>query len=282
MKKLAVLLDFSECSLSALKSAIKIAKKTGAEVALTHWYARPYTADMSVVGGASRSKVNHSEDEKFKRDIFSIMDKVLSDIDTQGVKTTKNVIFEKEISEMMKISFFKSIDLIVMGTNGASGLKELFIGSVAQKVVRYAECPVIVAKEYVDYVHLDNIIFVSDFGNTETIDAFKKVKPILDISQANLHLLKVITPSKFENSEITESKIDDFVKRTGVKDYSRYVSTNHSIEKGISDYSNRQGKSLICIATRGLTGFSSFINSLTEDLVNGLDKPLLTIKLGDA
>jgi nucleotide-binding universal stress UspA family protein len=282
MKKIAVLLDFSECSLNALRSAIQIARKTGAEVALTHWYARPYTVDMSVVGGASKSKVNYAEDDKFKREIFSVMDKVLSEIDVHGVKTTKNVVFEKEISEMMKINFFKSVDLIVMGTNGASGLKELFIGSVAQKVVRYALCPVIVAKDFVDYVSLDNIIFVSDFGSDKTIDAFKRVKPILDISEANLHLLKVITPSKFENSQMTELKIDDFVQKTALNNYSKYISTNLTIEKGISDYSNRQAKSLICIATRGLTGFSSFINSLTEDLVNGLDKPLLTIKLGDA
>lgn len=279
MKKIAVLLDFSECSLSALKSAFEIAKKTGAEVALTHWYARPYTADMSLIGGKSAAKVNHSEDEAYQKDIFSLMDDTLSKFDTTGIKTTKNVVFEKEISEMLKIDYFAAIDLIVMGTNGASGLQEIFIGSVAQKVVRYAQCPVLVAKDYFDYVNLDNIIFVSDFGKDETINAFKKIKPILDISKAKLHLLKVITPSKFENSSISEEKITDFVNKTELKDYTSYISANDSIEKGIVDYSNDHEKSLICIATRGLTGFSSFLNSLTEDLVNGVEKPLLTIKL---
>jgi nucleotide-binding universal stress UspA family protein len=281
MKRIAVLLDFSECSLNALKSAFEIARKTGAEVALTHWYARPYSLDMSVVGSTSSAKVNKEEDEKFKRDVFNLMDHALLDIDKSGVKFSKNVVFEKEISEMLRIDFFKTIDLIVMGTKGVSGFKEIFIGSVAQKVVRYALSPVLVLKEYVDYVNLENIIFVSDFSNESTIKAFKKVKPVLDISKANLHLLKIITPSKFENSSVTEHKIDEFVNKTGIEKYTRCISNNTAIEKGISEYANAHNRSLICIATRGLSGFSSLLNSLTEDMVNGLDKPLLTVKLTD-
>ena len=103
----------------------------------------------------------------------------------------------------------------------------------------------------------------------------------MEISYAKLHLLKIITPSKFENSSITEFKIAEFVKKTGVEKFTKCISNNATIEKGIGEYANAQGKSLICIATRGLTGFSSLLNSLTEDMVNGLDKPLLTVKLAE-
>jgi len=39
-----------------------------------------------------------------------------------------------------------SMDLVVIGSNGRTGVKRLFMGSVAEKVVRHARCPVLVAR----------------------------------------------------------------------------------------------------------------------------------------
>lgn len=282
IKKIIVPLDFSDCSLGALKTAIEIAKNQKAEVILAHWYSRPYKLSMSTSGSQSTAKVDNKLDEKYKKEIVSMMDDFLTKINTEGVTTSKYLVFEKEITDMMQIKIFSEVDLIVIGTKGASGLKEIFIGSVAQKIIRYAQCPVLVTKEYVDYVNLENIVFVSDFEEEKTASFFKKLEPILNVSKAEIHLLKVITPSEFENSEISENKIDSFIQQTGITNYTKYIGNNLSIEKGIIAYSNKHNNSMVCITTRGLSGISSFMGSLSEDLVNGMNKPILSINMNES
>src|SRR6185369_5620641 len=55
------------------------------------------------------------------------------------------------------------IDLIVMGTHGASGIREFFIGSNAEKIVRYASVPVITVKQQIKN-KVKNIAFATDLS----------------------------------------------------------------------------------------------------------------------
>ena len=94
-----------------------------------------------------------------------------------------------------------------------------------------------------------------------------------------LHLLKIITPTYFEDTNVSEAKISLFAKKANLKDYKEAIYNNYSAEEGISEYSEKFDNSLICMATHGYKGLGHFLNgSISEDLVNRLDKPILTVK----
>ena len=68
------------------------------------------------------------------------------------------------------------IDLIIMGSHGSSGIREMFIGSNAEKVVRNSDVPVLVIKNNHDDFEINDFVFASDFknDNKETLQASSK------------------------------------------------------------------------------------------------------------
>jgi len=85
------------------------------------------------------------------------------------------------------------MDMIVMGTHGASGIRELPIGSTAQSVIRNSELPVLAVKEFAPPLDIKNIVFASDFSS-ETLASFKETVKIAKKFRARIHLLNVDAP----------------------------------------------------------------------------------------
>ena len=167
-----------------------------------------------------------------------------------------------------------------MGTQGATNMKELFVGSNAQKVVRFSNAPVLAIKESIDISKMTDFIFASDFKDDKSVEAFKKLQKLIYSMGMKTHLLKVITPTYFEDTDTSEAKIKAFIDSTKVENYTTAVYNNYSPEEGITEYGAKFDNSIICMATNGLQGFSHFMSgSVSEDLVNRLNKPILTIKM---
>ncbi|MFT6865781.1 MAG: hypothetical protein ACJA08_000606 [Cyclobacteriaceae bacterium] len=68
----------------------------------------------------------------------------------------------------------QDIDLVVMGSHGARGIKELFVSSNAQQVARYSDAPVLILKKKIDTIISSHVIYISEF-NQDVLTAFEKV-----------------------------------------------------------------------------------------------------------
>ena len=88
--------------------------------------------------------------------------------------------FEGVIEESEKLE----VDLIVMGSQGATGLKEMLVGSNTEKVVRLSNIPVLVIKEDIDEFDIKDIVFASDFSD-ESKKTFPKVLEFRDLLMLN-------------------------------------------------------------------------------------------------
>ncbi len=94
----------------------------------------------------------------------------LKDIEvTQAVKT------HKVFSEINDVAEEFEADLIVMGSQGTAGVKEVFVGSNTEKVVRTSNCPVLVIKERISNFKIDKAVFVTDF-ELDTLTSFMKAR----------------------------------------------------------------------------------------------------------
>ena len=146
LKKILVPIDFSECSESALRFAASLAKHFDSEIILFHciWmtpheYTRKLNADYDV------SYTQFLEDQRvdaeakmFEMEIPGIESRErVTEISVQGDPTTQIIDFAEE----------NDVDLIVLGTHGRTGLKHFFLGSVAERTVRHAGCPVITVRD---------------------------------------------------------------------------------------------------------------------------------------
>ncbi len=145
VKRILCPVDFSETSDLALLYAISLARAFGAELEVLHVVAPPVTSlpgehflgdfvqvDMEALATACRERV----------------DRLLAEAPCAGkLQVTPTVVCGIPYLEILRIAGEKAADLLVMGTHGRSGIEHLLIGSVAERVVRKAPCPVLTVKK---------------------------------------------------------------------------------------------------------------------------------------
>src|SRR5690606_14938146 len=148
---------------------------------------------------------------------------------------------------------------IVMGSHGDNGAHEFFIGSNTEKVVRLAECPVLTVKKRHENFDLKNVIFASNFFG-EASDNFDKLFKLINLFDAHVHLVKVITPGQFETTSYTNALISDFIKEWKLKNVTTHVINEQSIQAGVIVAADKIQADAICMETHGRTGLSRLIN----------------------
>lgn len=137
--KILVATDASEYSCSALSLAVELAKENNSQIILMH-VINPQPYQVPTIAGHFFQELI---DDISKR----VMETTLKGIDVGKVPITQKVSIGNAAHEILKeIDQNDDIDLVVMGTRGKGGLQAAFLGSVTQKVVSGAKCPVLVVK----------------------------------------------------------------------------------------------------------------------------------------
>jgi nucleotide-binding universal stress UspA family protein len=198
----------------------------------------------------------------------------LNDIDISSV-----VQFNMAFEGIMENAKKHHADLVVMGSHGASGFHEMFVGSNAEKVVRNSEIPVLVIKKEETNFKVDTLTFASDFSN-EIKKPFEKVVNFANYFDAHINLLHVITPNNFNTTRATEEKVKNFIEEFNFTNYSTHIYNDINVEKGILHFSKDSKSDVIAVCTHGRKGISHFLNgSISEDLVNHAKRPVVAFKI---
>lgn len=277
MKKIIVPIDFSEYSDYALETAAMLARKNNAEILALHML------EMS------EALLTKGENEMQMETVFYLklaekrFDEFLEKDYLEGLRVTPIVKHFKVFSEVNEVAKEQDADLIVMGSHGTSGIKEFFVGSNTEKVVRYAEIPVLVIKHNPILTEFDSVVFACDFSE-DSIAAYLKAKRMFDSLNAVMNIIYVNLPSEsFKSTAEMEEKVTNFLKKAdGNLDNLVNVAyvNDYTVEKGITNFSNQIGSDLIAIATHGRKGLAHFFEgSISEDLANHSTLPVMTFKI---
>ena len=200
MKKIIVPIDFSEHSEYALKAAALLSKKMDVEIYALHML------DLQEVNFSQSSEFSQEKGVFFLKLAEKRFEKFLQKDFLKEVKLVPIIKHYKVFSEVNAIAKEINADLIIMGSHGASGLKEFFTGSNTEKVIRYAEIPVLILKNELNDVDFSDIVFATDFSE-ETIPAFNKMLDSLDFLGAKKHLLFVNSVFVFSVYLILEAEL---------------------------------------------------------------------------
>lgn len=175
----------------------------------------------------------------------------------------------------------QEIDAIIMGSHGATGAREFFIGSNAERIVRQSSVPVLVLKDFYKGP-IKNIVFPNTLDTENQEDLVQKVKALQHFFRAHLHIVWINTPLNFTSDNETRQRLEKFVKRYQFKDYTINVYNHVNPEDGILEFAKSIDASLIAMGTHGRTGLAHlFHGSLTESLVNHTDKLVWSYKIKD-
>ncbi|HFS67501.1 MAG TPA: universal stress protein, partial [Flavobacteriia bacterium] len=189
MKRILVPVDFSEEAKCAIKAAANIARKTDSEIYLLHMVDLP----EGIIDAQSGADNSSPASILYMKKIHERFQDIKNSPELNGLTVHEKVQFQKAFDGVIEESKNEDIDLIVMGSSGASGIKEIIIGSNTEKVVRHSDVPVLVVKKGSGDLHVKHIVFASDFGD-ESKNRFQDVIDFAKIFDATLHLLYVNTP----------------------------------------------------------------------------------------
>lgn len=276
MKKILVPTDFSEQAENALKVAAQLARQYDGEIYILHMIELP--ADMVNPVGETRSN-DLPEALFFMKLAKKRFDDLLSRPYLKGLQVHDTVEINKAFNGIIETSKKHGCDFIVMGSQGATGFKEMFIGSNTEKVVRTSDVPVLVIKnEHPDF-KIENFIFATNLEETGR-ETLKKVVNFADLTGARLHLVYINTANEFITSDETDKKLKKCLEGMDFHDYEFHVYNDESVEQGILNFARKMNADLMGIATHGRKGLSHFFNgSISEDLVNHSKSPVITFKL---
>ncbi|MGB3342974.1 MAG: universal stress protein [Aequorivita sp.] len=273
MKRILVPTDFSEQAENALKVAAQIAKKYHSKIYLIHSLEMPlYLATAGSTGSLPESlffiKFAEKRFNELKESPF-LKDMVITETIGKG-----------EIYEDIEVACQENdIDLIVMGSSGASGFKEMFVGSNTEKVVRTSNTPVLVIKNYYPKFRVKDFVFATDFSE-EYRSAFDQAQKFAKRIGAKIHMLLVNTPSNFQTSAKGQDIMEEFIRGMGLENYTLNMYNDVSVEKGILNFTRHINAQLIGMGTHGRKGISHFFNgSISEDMVNHADMPVITFRI---
>lgn len=276
MNKVIVPYDFSEQAEAAFRMALDIVHQSHGEVHLLHAIELPLMHDtvlMPVLSfeEALLNELRENAVTEFARlkDAYAKGNtRVMTAIEFGPVATCINDYIHREAA-----------DLVVMGTKGASGVKELLVGSTTEKIVRTAPCPVLAVKKYIDLHDIRDIVFPNAMEEDQE-DLLMHVKALQDFFKAKVHLLWVNTPAHPTADHQTLQRLELFARRFMLKDYEIHAYIDTSEESGVINFTHSIGANLIAMGTHGRKGLAHIISgSVTEDVVNHVDCAVWTYTL---
>lgn len=173
-------------------------------------------------------------------------------------------------------------DLVVMGSHGASGKNEYFIGSNTQKVVREVHCPVLVVKEPLEKIDFGKVVFASSFHQKER-EAFLKFKEFVKPFVPEIHLVEIHTSSFFDPPYIlSRQAMEEFKGLCAPFRCETHVFRNFSVDRGVRAFAENIGAGLIGISNHHRHPLRRMLSgSNVEALVNHSDTPVLSVDYMD-
>ena len=294
VKRILCPMDFSANSEAVLALATAIAKDAGAELHIVHAYEAP----SGIVVGGMVAYPTAIDTEEGRKQLARIVPS------SPEVRFKHEWIQGEPPTVLVQYARKQEIDLIVMGTHGHTGLNRVLMGSVAEAVVRRAECPVLTIRYpaheprlQAEYEGLpvgetwiknaEQILCPVDFSRTSDV-ALGLASSLARETGATLHILHVeenptaYGPGLYET--LPSSNEDQTHRLFATRPCGERVVCKHELLRGdpaqeIIAYGREQNADLIVIGSHGRTGlFRLLMGSVAEQIVRKSPVPVLTIK----
>jgi len=275
LRKILVPTDFSIFAEYALDAAILFAKKLNAEIHLYH------SADIPDDWEDLPAEVRYHDgaNKQVAIKVRNILEQLQQKVEAEGITCYRHYTggkFLKNINEIIeKIDF----DLIVMGSHGASGKEEWFLGSNTQKVVRKLHQNVIVVKNKMTKIDFSEVLFVTGLEK-EDQEAFRRFLDFIAYFNVDkVYVMTVNTSSFFSQPSIlVKSVLKKFEAIAEGFNVSTHFYRDYTIDAGIRHFVDDYEIDLVGMSNHVRHPFKRiFQGSNVEMVVNHCEVPVLAI-----
>lgn len=227
--RILVATDFSKPAHQALKVAITLSQNFGAKLYLVHAsVATPWGAET----GPLPVEVLDAELEADKEEMQQL---VQNEPELRVLSPRVVVAYSEPINLIQGVSTEEGIDLIVVGSHGASGLERLVLGSVAEAVMRHTTCPVMIVGPNctVEQHPFRSVLFATDLKTTG-LRAAQYASALAERFHGKLTILHVADPNFEDHKKVERVKnhIQQQLAELTPSDVAQYCETQMRLEYG--------------------------------------------------
>lgn len=266
-------LDFSEHSDCAFPMAQFVAKTYDAEIILLHVLEAP-TGPLRIISGF--------DEEAARRKALQMMDDYIRANGDDSIIFNKVIKTGKPWKTIIDASIELTVNAIVMGTHGASGMQEVFVGTNAGRVVSHAPCPVITVRVKDAKPTISKILVPLDL----TMETGEKLELSIEFAKnfnASLYVLGIVESSDEETHKKMQKRVDlavAHVKKNEVAVESNTLQVKGGVANQLINFAKGAGADLICIMTQQsqTSVKESWLGTEAVHVVNHSEIPVFAIK----
>lgn len=272
MNKIICPVDFSDAAKNAIEFAANIASLLNAEITLFHVITEPTHAVTDNVGTGFFPM---EEREKIQSEQLNSLCQATNesfDVECHPVLRKHGTGFEKSIKKEIQKGNY---DLVVMGTNGADDVKQLFLGSHTYSLMRKISTPLLLVPEGCPFQSLQKVVYASDY-QTEDLGALYKLMELTKGFYPDIRILHV-SKSKSEKSKEVFYLFEDLYKdKLDTDRVSFHHLQSDTIPEALDSYMNENKGELLVLLTRHYSFIEKiFHNSVTKKMSMLANYPIL-------
>ena len=277
MTKILFPTDFSAIASNAYNYTLELAEKINAKVITLHVYEKPYIPGIEKVPMTAQEIYESIKMETFE-DYKKSVEELRKNAEEAGFSNVNMEHMLKEgstVSTICRIAKEEDVDFIVMGTKGATGLREIFLGSVTAEVMENAPCPVLGVPEEAELDDaIDNIAVTTDHAEKDYL-LFDAILKLAEIFKAKLYCLHVDTG----NTESITGKMKAIAEKyADNENFSTVNIQNSDVEKGLVLYAEENHIDLIAMRTEKRNFFQELFHySIAKRMSYHTKIPILAV-----
>ena len=278
MKNILLPTDFSENSWNAIAYALKFFEKTNCSFYLLHVNALSNIAANDSPYITDKNFVENAFTKPAKKQLGVLLERISAEFPERTnhhffTLTDYNFFVDSVRSHVLE----KKIDMIVMGTKGASGLKKVIVGSNAADVIKKVKCPTLVVPEDAEFVDLDEIAFPTDYLLTYGVDLLKPLYNILEVHNSSLQVVHITNKIEELSIEQQDNKdvLDEYFNKFRTKFYNLI---NKNVEDAIECFVQSRDIKMMAMVAKNLNYFQRILfHSKIEEITYHTRIPFLVM-----
>ncbi len=265
MKKILIPTDFSDNARNAVNFGVALANQFGSEIHLLYAYKVYSTTGMFV------SVENFMEQDALD-DMAALIKNIKGNLHN-GASVRQRIVRGDTIPAITDIAEQEAFDLIVMGTQGASGLKEIFLGSTANGVIKAGKTPVLAVPSGWEFQPLKNIVLAVDEG---PVSGAAVLTPLLRLANQSGAKILVFHQDTGEGEMAIDPSIPEAL---GDLPFSIHLELDQDrVADSINDFMEEYQAGLLCMIRRKRSFLERvFHSSITSKEVFHCETPLLVL-----
>jgi len=267
MKNILVPTDFSENSWNAIRYSLELLKNSKCNFYLLHVSPVSEFIGEEMPNIYTVDLVEKTTIEKSKKSLHQLVKKIKSSFTNSNHSFITLSSYGYFIDAVKTHITEKSIDLIVMGTKGATGIKEAIIGSNTGELITKVKCTVLVVPEKAIFKPVKEIAFPTDFNifyQTKILSTISEIAQMFDSFIEILHIAK-----KDEKLTLFQKENRDYLNDFFMDEKHRFHKiTNQKIESGVQFFVESHNIDMIVMIAKNLNLFQQILFKPTIEIIS--------------